>query len=233
MGILNNLRKRIVQKLIRPEDGYTFTGFNEGQPLKFYYQEDTGKYLLGLRSDNWYYFSPSLSGWHSYASKHLPWGTATYGKEPQEVDFQKWIHGILENVYEEYSERISNLSNKEIKQLTKRNTGEKLMISKQSFCDIMETLDKYWGELRSLEQVLDVVFEDNMLTKIFDGVLNALEEDLEPDLDMYDMPMLYTWMFDLDAGRDVRAKDIIEGHSLTTAEELYDYLVWKRDENSD
>ena len=114
MGLLNNLRKRIVQKLIRPEDGYTFTGFNEGQPLKFYYQEDTGKYLLGLRSDNWYYFSPSLSGWHSYASKHLPWGTTqenavfnpmtgkmeshTYGKEPQEIDFQKWIHGILENV---------------------------------------------------------------------------------------------------------------------------------------
>ena len=221
MGLCNNLRRKIVQKLIRPEDGYTFTGFNEGQPLKFYYQEDTGKYLLGLRSDNWYYFAPSLSGWSSYASKFLPWGEDPYNKEPREIDFKKWIHGILDNVYEEYSERISNLSMKEIKQLTNRNTGEKLMISKQSFCDIMETLDKYWGNLRSLEEVLDVVFEDNMLTKIFDGVLNALEEDLEPDLELDDMPLLYTWLFDLDAGRDERAKDVVDGHPLTTAEELY------------
>ena len=233
MGMLNNLRKRIVQKLIRPEDGYTYTGFHEKEPLKFYYQEDTKKYLLGMRVDNWYYFCPTLSGWSSYASKFLPWGEHPYNKEPKEIDFITWIHGILDNLYEEYSGRLNSLSVQDVKKLTKRENGEKLMINKQSFCDIMETLDRYWGKLRSLEGVLDVVFEDNMLTKIFDGVMNALEEDLEPDLDMKETPMLYTWFFDLDAGRDPRAKDIIDGHPLTTAEELYDYLVWKRDENFD
>lgn len=108
--LFNKIRRKLAQKLIRPDDGYTYTGFSEGQPLKFYYQEDTGKYLVGKRSDNWYYFELKLDGWHSYASKYLPWGKTvekcvwnsetqqmddyTYNQEPKEVDFQKWLYGI-------------------------------------------------------------------------------------------------------------------------------------------
>ena len=109
MSIFNNLRKHIVHKLLRPEDGYTYTGFSEEEPIKFYYQEDTGKYLLGKRSGTIYYFEPTLTGWHDTSSKHLPWGKIvdgyTFSYEPKEVDFQRWIYGILDNVYSQYKEQ--------------------------------------------------------------------------------------------------------------------------------
>lgn len=245
MGMFNGLRKRIVRKLIRPEDGYTFTGFSEKQPLKFYHQEDTDKYLVGMRSGNWYYFEPTLTGWSAYASQCLPWGETiedgvfnpatkkmdpyTYRQEPKEVDFQKWMYGILSNLYEQYSERLSNISRKELKSFNKTEEGEKFVINKQSFCDIMEALDKYWSDLRSLEGILNVYFEDNMLTTIFDKVVDALEEDLCPDRDFGEDSIILNWLFEFDAGRDEKAKEGIDGHSLTTAAELYDYLVWKRE----
>lgn len=124
--MLNKLRKFIIKKLIRPDDGYTYTGFSEGEPIKFYYQEDTGKYLVGKRSDNWYYFEPGLSGWHSYASRYLPWGQTvekcvfnpitkemdahTYSKEPKEIGFKDWMYGILDNIHEEYVDNIMGMT---------------------------------------------------------------------------------------------------------------------------
>ena len=234
MGIFNDLRKNIVQKLIRPEDGYTFTGFNEGQPIKFYYQKNTNKYLIGMRSDNWYYFEPTLTGWGSYASKYLPWGQTvndyTYDQEPEEIDFKQWIFGIFNNIYEQYSERLNNMSMKDVKKLTKRESKEDIMINKESFCDIVNALDKYWENMRKLECVLDAVFENNMLTQIYDAVVDALEEDLEPDVNFSEEePMIYRWLLEFNAGRSEKAKEGIDGHPLTTAEELYDYLVWKKD----
>ncbi len=120
--LLNTIRRKLVEKLIRPDDGYTYTGFSEGEPLKFYYQEDTGKYLIGKRSDNWYYFEIQLSGWHSYASRYLPWGKTvekcvfncvtkemdarTYNQEPKEINFQDWLYGIVKNVHTCYKEAI-------------------------------------------------------------------------------------------------------------------------------
>lgn len=118
--LFNKIRLKLVQKLIRPDDGYTYTGFSEGEPLKFYYQEDTGKYLVGKRSDNWYYFELKLDGWHSYASRYLPWGKTvekcvwnsktqqmddhTYSQKPKEIDFQKWLYGISLDVHKKYIE---------------------------------------------------------------------------------------------------------------------------------
>ena len=104
------------------------------------------------------------------------------------------------------------------------------MINKESFCAIMEAADKYWHDLHKIEDVLNVIFEQNALTAVFDSVIDALEEDLEPNLDdCYEEPLLYTWLFEYDAGRNEKAKKGIDGFSLTTAAELYDYLVWKRD----
>ena len=56
------------------EDGYTYTGFSEGEPIKFYYQDSTDTYLLGKRSDTMYYFKPTLTSWSSVSSRYLPWG---------------------------------------------------------------------------------------------------------------------------------------------------------------
>ena len=120
--LFNKIRSKLVKKLIRPDDGYTYTGLSEGEPLKFYFQEDTGKYLVGRRCDNWYYFELKLDGWHSYASRYLPWGQTvkkcvwnsvtkemddhTYNQEPKEIDFQKWLYGISENINIQYQEKM-------------------------------------------------------------------------------------------------------------------------------
>ena len=118
MKLLNKLRRHLVAKLIRPEDGYTYTGFSEGEPIKFYYQEDTDKYLLGSRSDNWYYHSLGLTGWGAEYSRYLPWGAlkanckfnpttgqmqdAKFPSEPQEIDFITWIYGLSKNAHKNH-----------------------------------------------------------------------------------------------------------------------------------
>ena len=128
--MFEKIRKYLINKLMRPNDGYTFTGFSGTEPIKFYYQEDTGKYLVGNRCDNWYYFEPTLSGWSSYSSRYLPWGqtvekavwnpdakqmvAVTYKEEPHEVDFKDWLYGILDMIHEQYIDAIMSMSPDEL-----------------------------------------------------------------------------------------------------------------------
>lgn len=130
INLFKCIRRKLVRKLIRPEDGYTFTGFCEGEPLKFYYQEDTGKYLLGMRAGNMYYFKPTLSSWSSVSSRYLPWGETvekcvfnpvtkemdshTYHQEPKEIDFKKWIFGIQDNIHELYKSTLCSMTTEEL-----------------------------------------------------------------------------------------------------------------------
>lgn len=235
MGLFNNLRKRIVYKLLRPEDGYVYTGLCGGEPVKFYHQEDTGKYLLGMRSDTMYYYEPTLTGWNAVSSKYLPWGQTvdgyTYNQEPKEIDFQRWIHGVLENIYRQYGDRLDNITLQELRSLKdyrREESGEKFVITKKSFCDIMEALDAYWTHLRALEDVLDVYFEKGMMTDIIDSVVDALEEELEPqfydpelDFQIDDDPLIMRWLIGFESDRTV------DDRYLETAEDLYDYLVEK------
>lgn len=108
--MLNKLRLWIIKKLLKDADGYTFTGFSEEQPIKFYYCEDNGIYYLGKRSDNFYYARPTLGGWSLEMSRYLPWGKTVdgykYKTEPKEIEFKRWIYGILGNVHEQYVEQI-------------------------------------------------------------------------------------------------------------------------------
>lgn len=220
MGLFNNLRHRIVEKLIRPEDGY----MHMNESVKFYYDESTGKYILCMKTEDGYYLEPTLTGWAN---------ANTYSTGLKEIEFKKWIHGVLDNICSLYFERLDNISLKELRSLQsfrKEENEGSFVINKQSFCEIMEGLDAYWKNLRKLEDVLNVYFEENMMTEILDTVMNALEEDLEPDVDNEEYyPTIFTWLFSFDAGRDDKAKEGIDGHPLTSAEELYDYLVWKRD----
>ena len=230
MGAFSNLRQCIVKKLIRPEDGYTYIGSKDGEAIKFFYDESTDTYLLGNRADAWYYFAPALAGWRSYVCHD----------KPKEEGFVKWLYGILDNINKQYNEHLDGLTTKELKRIRdykRQEIGDNFVINKQSFCDIMEALDTYWSNLKSLEGILNVYFEDNMLTEIYDKVIDALEEDLEPEFydpdaefDMDAEPMIMRWLLEFDAGRSESAKEGINGHSLTTAGELYDYLVTKRDE---
>ena len=123
---VNKVRKAIIKKLIKPADEYIYTGFSEGEPVKIYYQESSGKYLIGHRSNNWYYFEMTLTGISSVASRYLPWGKTvekctwnpitkemdphTYGSEPVEVDFNTWISGISKDIYKQYVDRLMEMT---------------------------------------------------------------------------------------------------------------------------
>jgi hypothetical protein len=163
------------------------------------------------------YYKPTLAGWSEISVN---------GEHLEEVEFTEWIFGIISNLSAEYSNRLDNITPKELKKFATKEG--KPVINKQSFCDIMHALDTYWDNLRGLQGILDVVFEDNMLTQIFDRVVEALTDDLEPDLEYGEDPMIMRWLFEFDAGRDEKAKDGVDGYSLTSAEELYDYLMHKK-----
>ena len=224
MKLFDNVRRRLVHKLIRPEDGYTYTGLIEGGPIKFYYEENENKYILALTSEA-HYLTPTLTGWTDYY---------TYGTELKEVEFKAWMHGILNNVCDQYYERLDNLSKQELKSLrdyANPESGEKFMITKKSFCNIMEALDSYWTHVRALEGILNVYFEKGMMMDIIDKVIDALEEELEPqfydpelDFNIDEDPIIMLWLTGSERERT------IDGCFLATAEDLYDYLVAKRDE---
>lgn len=219
MKLFNNLRKRIVQKLIRSEDGYIFTGC----AIKFYYEKCTEQYILYMNSDGEQYFCPTLTGWRLYIGP----------EEFEEIPFKKWVHGVLQNICDEYFARLDNISLQELKSLQnyrKEEKGEKLVITKKSFCDIMDALDSYWTNLRALEDILNVYFERGMMTDIIDTIVDALEEELEPqfydpelDFDSKEDPMIMRWLTGLEPDRTV------DGRHLAHAEDLYDYLIEKRE----
>ena len=226
MKVFDNLRKRIVHKLIRPEDGYIHTGIVNGKPIKLYHDLGTGKYMLGMQSEHGYFSIPTLTGWAD------GWEHMTTVKE---IEFPQWIYGVLSNVRDEYSERLDNLSRYELKNIRdykRQEKGDGFVITKNAFCDIMDALDKYWVNLRALEDVLNVYFDSGMLADIFDKVVEALEDEMEPNLGPHEELLISRWLIEFDAGRDEKAKEGVDGHSLTTAEELYDYLVWKRNDRA-
>jgi len=102
MTIIEKTRRHIIKLLIRSRDGYTFTGFSEGEPIKFYKQIKTGRYFVGMRCGNFYYAEPSLSCWCLHMSRNLDWSDERHGGEPVEIGFQDWMHGILDNIHEQY-----------------------------------------------------------------------------------------------------------------------------------
>lgn len=225
MKLFNNLRKKLVRKLIRPEDGYIRTGNSiTGETIKLCRLADSDLYMMVVKTPLCnFHWTPTLAGWSAVEGPLLV----------EEVSFQDWAWGILSNLTEEYSERLNNISMKELRHMRefkKNENGEGFVLNRQSFCDIMEALDGYWGDLHKLEGILNVYFEDNMLTEIYDSVVNALVEDLEPDLEFGEDSLIQSWLIAYDAGRNDKAKEGIDGHPLTNAGELYDYLVWKRDE---
>jgi hypothetical protein len=110
-----------------------------------------------------------------------------------------------------------------------------MAISKSAFVKIMNSLRDYWDELDKDMERFGVVYEDNHLTRVFDGILDALCDDLEPEFnesDRYD-PWCYYFAFELDWGRRDMAKNCVKidgvEYSLQTPEQLYDLLMKERD----
>ena len=105
------------------------------------------------------------------------------------------------------------------------------MMKKDTFVKIMDSVRDYWNNLRKLEDVLGVYFEEGFLVKMVDNTLDALCDEMESDLDNYDEyePWVYYYAFELDFGRNNKARDGVtfDGNTvpLTNAEQLYDFLV--------
>lgn len=223
MGLFNRLRHKVIDKLIRPEDGYVYVGLDTNEPIRFCRESTSDKYWLGMQK---HYLMPTLTGWKD---------RTVDDEDLHEINFSEWIYGILDNLSDEYSKRLDSLSTHELNMRRKEKKGDKLVINKQSFCNIMKALEGYCGAVDDLEDVLNVQFDNNFLAEIIDGIVDALEEDLEPEF--YDPyadvgnkePLIMRWLIMLDAGRSSEAMEGIDGHPLSTAEELYDYLVWKRE----
>lgn len=109
------------------------------------------------------------------------------------------------------------------------------MINKNSFVKIMNGMRDYDDHMRALENNLNVMFEDNWLTSMFDVVLDALFEDVEGDLCPDDAdPIMYHFAFFCDWGRKEDASIEIDGkqYPLKSAGYLYDLLVELREEQS-
>lgn len=109
------------------------------------------------------------------------------------------------------------------------------MINKNSFVKIMDTLRDYNDGLSALEKSLDVMFESNWMINVFDGILDALFEDIEEDTCPEDVdPILYQFAFCCDWGRKENAYVEIDGkrYSFGCTEDLYDLLVKLKEERN-
>ena len=102
------------------------------------------------------------------------------------------------------------------------------MINKNSFVKIMNAMRDYDDGVSALEKSLNVMFEDNWVVSIFDGVLEALFEDVEGDSCPKGVePIIYEFAFFSDWGRKDNCLVEIDGEKRCpkNAEELYDLLV--------
>ena len=108
--IIEKIRSWLVKKLIRDTDGYTFTGFSEGDPIKFYCQEKTGQYFIGKQSGNFYYGKMTLCGLSMRMSRYLNWDDERLGGRPIEVDFRTWMYGMLDNIHDDFKREIAKRS---------------------------------------------------------------------------------------------------------------------------
>jgi DNA-directed RNA polymerase subunit M/transcription elongation factor TFIIS len=110
------------------------------------------------------------------------------------------------------------------------------MISKDAFVKIMDGLRDYWDELHKTMQHLDVVFEENYLTRVADNTLDALCRDMEADLDADDIagPWCYYFAFELDWGRNTKYNHSVridgEIYPLENASQLYNLLIMLNDQ---
>ena len=101
------------------------------------------------------------------------------------------------------------------------------MISKESFCKLLNSCEKFYGQISEVMDLLDMNPE-NFIFKFFDSVLDSLVDEIEKDKYVYD-PMIFSWAFQYNWGKDYRNSFLIKIDDIeykpATAEELYDVLI--------
>lgn len=99
------------------------------------------------------------------------------------------------------------------------------MISKESFCSIMNALRDYNDELEKAANYLHIDYTENFATDIACNIMDALAKDVRDTDD--DWLGYFAW--ELDFGRAEMAEGCVQikdkEWSLKSAEDLYDFLV--------
>lgn len=108
------------------------------------------------------------------------------------------------------------------------------MISKNAFIKIVDALKEYWDAFGAFQDTLNVYMEHNFMTDIFDNIMGALCEETELNIDEKFGSMLYYYACECDWGRNEKAKEGrpafgVENMPLTSAAELYDYIMLNND----
>lgn len=134
MKITDKIKLKIIKALIKADYGFTYTGVINGVPVQFYCQQDTGKYLLGMKTDFTYYWEPGPNGWIAYGRNDLPWGQdvkksivtgnpeddaeyISFPAEPVVIPFIDWINGVGESFgMGLFKSHVKEVSSEEIKE---------------------------------------------------------------------------------------------------------------------
>ena len=108
------------------------------------------------------------------------------------------------------------------------------MITKDTFIKMVDTLRDYWDAFGAFQDTLNVYMEHNFMTDIFDSMMRALSDEVELDVDEDIGPMLYYFACECDWGRNEKAVEGrpafgVENMPLTSAAELYDYIMLNND----
>lgn len=104
------------------------------------------------------------------------------------------------------------------------------MIKKNSFVKIIDALRDYWDGVNEVYDTLRIQTDNGLLVDSFDAIMDAICEDVEDNIDDEIGPLVYYYAFACDWGRNEKAEEGLptfgeERVPLTSAEELYDYIM--------
>ena len=114
-------------------------------------------------------------------------------------------------------------------------------LTKEAFCEAIDTIESYWINIRILEDALDVIFEQGPIPRIVDGYIDTLcyvmrDNPSEEIGNISGCPWIMYFCWDLDFGRRYNTGDCFinrEEFPLNTSERLYDLLIklyWEESE---
>lgn len=105
-------------------------------------------------------------------------------------------------------------------------------LTEKEFCNAINTIQKYWDSMRTIENTIGLVFSEGILMDIMDGYVNTLcavmKDEPAEGAPFEDMPWIMYFCWEKDFGREYHDGDVTideEEFPLETAEDLYDLLI--------
>ena len=105
----------------------------------------------------------------------------------------------------------------------------KVNITKESFCDLIDSMESYWRKLQKVGDVTGVDYSSSIFISLFDKVTDFLIEvfDLEKN-DTYLADDINWYMFELDFGKEWRPGSLLIDERdipCRNSEELWDIVT--------